>query len=268
MVQKNLVSVIIPTFNAAKHIKSTINSILNQSYSDIEIIVVDDCSNDDTKNELKSYISNEEIKFYELDKNSGGPATPRNLGIKKSKGEWIAFCDSDDIWHPNKLELQIEYMITNNCEFSCTKKLNFIREEKIRFNSIDNYSTSKIGYGLLLLKDFIPTSSVVINKALIKGKEFNQSKIMVSVEDYLFWLSILKTYRQPCIKINKGLLYYRISNDQISKDKWKRIPKFVKMYYIHFSNQLLLVKGPFSLIFTFTHYTISLFQTITQRKTI
>jgi glycosyltransferase involved in cell wall biosynthesis len=100
-----LVSVIIPTYNCAKYIETTINSVLNQNYDNLEIIVVDDGSTDNTKNIISS-ITDDRLIYYFI-KNSGGPAKPRNLGLMNCKGDYIAFLDSDDKWRNDKVMKQI-----------------------------------------------------------------------------------------------------------------------------------------------------------------
>lgn len=260
MKNEELVSVIIPTYNAENYINSTIDSIIGQTYKQIEIIVVDDKSTDQTERQLKDYIKNNKISFYKLEENTGGPATPRNFGISKAKGKWLAFCDSDDIWHPKKTQIQLESMYLNKCEFSCTKKQNFIDELKINFSSLKEASIFKISYNRLLLKDFIPTSSVMIEKKIIGDLKFDESKKMISVEDYLFWLNVMKNSLKPCVRINQKLMFYRISSEQISRNKTKRIPQFVHMFSTHFENQKWIIKMLKALIFTFTHYNISLIE--------
>lgn len=108
-----LVSVIIPTHNRADKIEMSINSVLNQTYQNIEIIIVDDCSSDNTKNVIEKIIlENSYIKFYQL-KENGGPAKARNYGVQHANGEYIAFHDDDDEWHSDKLEIQMCCMLAN-----------------------------------------------------------------------------------------------------------------------------------------------------------
>jgi teichuronic acid biosynthesis glycosyltransferase TuaG len=262
MIKNDLVSIIIPVYNSERHIKKTINSLLHQTYESFEIIVVDDCSTDRTKFQLIDFIDENKIIYKELEKNSGGPAEPRNLGIELAKGKWIAFCDSDDLWHPNKLSIQISWMHKNNCDFSCTMKKDFSDEKNLNFNTFHKHSILRISYNLLLCKDFIPTSSVLIDRKLIANHRFNELRRLVSVEDYLFWLDILKTQKITCNRINQELMFYRISEEQISKNKLKRIPQFITMFSTHFSDKPYVLRKFYALIFTTSHYTISLLQKI------
>lgn len=105
MQNEPLVSVIIPTYNRGRLILDSVNSVLNQTYKNIELIVVDDCSTDDTKEVIES-IKDSHIKYIKLEKNSGA-CIARNRGIEKSTGEFIAFNDSDDLWIPEKICRQL-----------------------------------------------------------------------------------------------------------------------------------------------------------------
>ncbi|MDE6468487.1 MAG: glycosyltransferase [Muribaculaceae bacterium] len=112
------VSIITPTYNCGRFISETINSVIAQTYPHWEMLIVDDCSYDSTKHIVEQFVSKDSrIKYYCLEKNSGA-AVARNLALKKAKGKWIAFLDSDDLWHPAKLEKQIEFMETNDYAFS------------------------------------------------------------------------------------------------------------------------------------------------------
>ena len=114
----NLISVIIPTYNREKQIMRAVQSVLKQTYSEIEIIVVDDASTDNTKMLILS-IEDPRIHYYRLEKKSGA-CVARNTGVKYAKGMYIAFQDSDDEWHREKLEKQIMYLLNNNYDFvSC-----------------------------------------------------------------------------------------------------------------------------------------------------
>ena len=114
----NLVSIITPTYNSEQYVEETINSILNQSYSDWNLLITDDKSTDDTWEILKRYSHlDKRIQIFQLDRNSG-PGIARNNSIKKATGRFIAFCDSDDLWMPNKLETQIHFMEEKKVYFS------------------------------------------------------------------------------------------------------------------------------------------------------
>jgi len=115
--QQKLVSVIIPTYNCARYISDAIDSVINQTYKNIEIIIIDDGSTDDTKIVLEKY--NKKIKYIYQQVNKG-PASPRNEGIKISKGEYVAFLDADDLWEKEKLEKSIVFMDKNNFDWICT----------------------------------------------------------------------------------------------------------------------------------------------------
>ena len=114
-----LVSIIMPSFNTGKYITETIESVLAQSYKNWELIIVDDCSSDNTDEIVSTYLSDDRIHYLKNEKNSGA-AFSRNIALRKAKGKWIAFLDSDDLWLPEKLELQLAYMKKNNYAFSYT----------------------------------------------------------------------------------------------------------------------------------------------------
>lgn len=114
----DLVSVIMPSYNTGKYIGKSIESVINQTYSNWELIIVDDCSDDDTE-EVVSVFKDERIKYFKNAFNSGA-AISRNRALREAKGRWIAFLDSDDIWKPTKLEKQLEFMQCNNYFFSYT----------------------------------------------------------------------------------------------------------------------------------------------------
>ena len=114
---EELISVIIPCYNAEKYISETIESVIKQTYSNWELLVVDDCSTDDSENIIKSYAKKDSrIKYYRTESNTGTPAEPRNIGINKAKGEYVALLDADDLFLPNKLEKQIEFINEGNKE--------------------------------------------------------------------------------------------------------------------------------------------------------
>lgn len=114
-----LVSIIMPSYNTAEYIAESIQSVLSQSYTDWELIVVDDCSTDNTDEVILPYLADVRIKYLKNEKNSGA-AVSRNRALREAKGKWIAFLDSDDLWLPDKLEKQIQFMDIGGHHFSYT----------------------------------------------------------------------------------------------------------------------------------------------------
>ena len=111
----DLVSIIMPSYNTAKYIKASIDSVLAQTYPYWELIIVDDCSTDETDEVVAAY-TDERIRYIKNEKNSGA-AVSRNRALREAKGRWIAFLDSDDVWLPEKLEKQISFMKNNGYFF-------------------------------------------------------------------------------------------------------------------------------------------------------
>ena len=115
----DLISIIMPSFNTGKYITETIESVLAQSYKNWELIIVDDCSSDNTDEIVNTYLSDDRIHYFKNEKNSGA-AFSRNTALREAKGKWIAFLDSDDLWMPEKLEKQLSFMKSNGYFFSYT----------------------------------------------------------------------------------------------------------------------------------------------------
>lgn len=185
------VSVIIPTFNCAKYILNTIDSVLVQTYSDIEIIVIDDGSLDKTKEVLKKYYN----KIRYLYQANSGPAAARNLGIRKSHGTYIAFLDADDVFMPEKIERQVRCLEENTslglvyCD-ACTSY-----EDGTKIGSINAERRAYSGhvFDKLFLDCFILTPTVMIRKECFnKIGYFNEC--LKRSEDYEFYLRIAKEY--------------------------------------------------------------------------
>ena len=116
-----MVSIVMPYYNASRYIKETIRSIINQTYQNWELIIVDDCSTEpDTAIALEDVrLLDSRIVVTSTEQN-GGAGLARNIGIKMAKGRYLAFCDSDDWWYPTKLEEQLKFMQDNNYPFTCT----------------------------------------------------------------------------------------------------------------------------------------------------
>lgn len=220
-----LVSIIIPMYNAEKYIQETLISLKNQSYENYEVIIVDNASTDGSvlvAQGMSSY-----FKYFVIiqsEANSGGPARPRNIGIKHSSGEYIAFLDADDLWEPNKLSYQIDVMIKGDFNFTCVSPsaINEVSENLVRLRDTLSSSKNK-SYGLktLLFRNSITTSSVVISKKLLGVKKFNESKAIVTCEDYLLWLNLFGSNSCSFLHIGKKLVQYRVISTSLGNKDGK-----------------------------------------------
>jgi teichuronic acid biosynthesis glycosyltransferase TuaG len=236
------ISIIIPVFNCQKYLAETLDSISNQSFHDIEIIVVDDCSTDKSKLITLEFSKiDRRIRYLCTKENSGGPATPRNLGIKNAKSEFIAFCDADDLWHPDKLLIQWEILAKTNSSFTYTStkdfsfKLPFART-KILDDLIKLSNTNLI---FQLCKNTIKLSSILCKKELLnKINGFNCDKKLIAVEDYDLCLRIMEKFGSDVIiKINLPLVYYRKMPDSLSSNKLKMVEKVSYVLYLFFKRK-------------------------------
>jgi len=222
-----LISIVIPNYNSSEFIVKTLNSVLNQTYKNFEIIIIDDRSNDNSVEIIKKYITSNPdiaINLICLDRNYGMPAGPRNIGVKNSNGEWVAFLDADDIWHPSKLELQVLAVNQNNSNFCSSKMTDFKNDSDIVFGNISTLSVNNITFFQQLLKNRIPTSSVLVKKELMLKFKFNESKEYKAQEDSDCWMKIHENINHS-IKLNNNLLFYRLTEGQISGNKFKMMMK-------------------------------------------
>ena len=172
MLRKKEVSIILPNFNSSNYILDTIKSIKNQSYKKWKLIIVDDCSDKKTLDVLKK-IKNKKIKIYYFKKNIGAGYC-RNYAIKKSKSEFLAFIDSDDLWEKNKLKAQINFMIKNKYNFTYTY-YHTINENN---NFLNPVLTPKIfSFESFVKNTSIATSTMIIRRDLVKNiKPVNKSQ--------------------------------------------------------------------------------------------
>lgn len=211
------VSVITPVFNAEKYISNTLDSILGQSYKDIEIILVDDCSVDNSREIIKRYSEkNLNIIYKRLDKN-GGAAIARNTALKMAKGRYVAFLDSDDLWCENKLEKQLAFMRDKKAAMCCTAMDTMDAEGHI-FNSTREVKEI-IDYHLLLRNTMIATSTVIIDRN--KTGDF-MMPLRRGGQDYATWLMLMRG-GVVCHGLNLVLSHYRITPNSLSSNKFKSI---------------------------------------------
>ncbi len=212
--KKNLVSVIIPTFNSSQFISTAIKSVLKQSYSNFEILVVDDGSTDNTADILREY-SDQIIYIY---KPNGGPASARNIGIKRSAGEYIAFLDADDFWLPNRLAIQVNYL-KENPNIALVHSNTWILENGNEpYPAFINYKPpSGRVFEELFLNNHINLLTVMLRRSFFDiANGFDEAKDLIGFEDYDLWLRIALEY--PIAYLDKIVSIYRIHNDNISNE--------------------------------------------------
>ena len=191
IMKKPYFSVVIPTFNHAEFLKRALASVINQVYQNFEIIIVDNNSEDHTEEVISNFDDNR-ISLYKID-NQGVIGLSRNLGIKKSKGDWIAFLDSDDFWYRTKLgtianfiEKKPYYDVICNDEL-----LNYSSKRKKKFKIYGPLSNNTYAK-LLVYGNKLSTSATSVRKSFVDNKHirFNERTDFVTVEDYDFWLKL------------------------------------------------------------------------------
>ena len=214
---EKLVSIITPTYNCGEYIARTLDSVQAQSYQNWEMIIVDDCSKDDTKQIVETYMNKDpRIQYHLLEVNSGA-AVARTTAMKLAKGSYMAFLDSDDLWAPDKLERQLKWMYDNGYDFSCTSYEHIDEDDNPLNRTIK--SIPKTDYNRLLLDCPVGNSSVMYNVENL-GK-FEVPNIRKRNDDAL-WLQILK--KEKYIRgMPDVLMQYRIRQNSISRNKLKVI---------------------------------------------
>lgn len=211
-----LVSVIMPTYNCEKYIAQSIDSVIAQTITDWEIQIVDDGSTDNTVEIIKPYLKNySRIHYYKLLHNVG-PAVARTEAIKRATGKYIAFLDSDDIWTPRKLEIQIEFMEKTGFPFSCTA-YELLYENGAKQN-LALFPPDVIDYKKCIrLSNPMGNLTVMYNQELLGKFEVPNIK---KRNDFALWLQILHKTKY-CAGLSEVLGLYRVRENSVSSNKLK-----------------------------------------------
>ena len=184
----DLVSIITPVYNCEKLLSKTIECVINQTYKNWELLLVDDCSKDNSAKIAKEYVKKDKrVKYIKLEKNSGA-AIARNTALKNSKGRFIAYLDSDDLWKPEKLEKQVKFMKDNNYAFTCTD-YEKIAENGKSLNKIIKIP-KKVNYNLFLRNTIIQTVGVMVDTS-ITGKDVLVMPNIRRRQDAATWCQLL-----------------------------------------------------------------------------
>lgn len=221
-----LISVVIPYHKKRFYIEKTINSILNQNYKKFEIILIYD---DEDLNEL-NFLLELKKKFKKIkliiNKKNIGVGLSRNKGILLSRGTYIAFCDADDIWKKNKLNLQIKFMLKNNLKFSHTNYYVINKKDK----KIGKFKAkSKIEYQDLIKSCDIGLSTVIVKKSLLRKNLFCN---LQTKEDFHLWLQIIKKEKK-IFSVNKYLSYWRYLENSLSSSLNQKLLDAFRLYYTY-----------------------------------
>ena len=219
----DLISIIIPYYKKKEFISETINSIKNQSYKNYEILIIYDDENLTDLKYLKELANEKKNIRILVNKKNSGAGLSRNNGIINAKGEFIAFLDSDDYWHKDKLLKQLNYMIHKKINFSHTSY--YIVNKNKKIISVRN------GRNFLEYKDLLSSCDIGLSTVMVKKKILmdNFFPNLTTKEDFVLWLKILKT-GEKLIGINEPLTYWRKSNDSLSSNNFQKIMDGYKVY--------------------------------------
>lgn len=222
-----LVSVIMPTYNCAKYILQSLDSVIAQTVTDWEIQIVDDCSTDDTAEILKPYLETYPNIHYHVLSENGGPAVARTEAIKRATGKYIAFLDSDDLWMPNKLQKQIAFMEKTGAKFSATA-YGWMNEKG------DNLHTVLIPPKKTDYKKMIRLSNPIGNLSVMYDQEALGKFEVPPIKkrnDFALWLQILKK-TEYCYGMDEVLAMYRVGRiGSVSGNKIKQAKYHWQLYH-------------------------------------
>ncbi len=219
----DLISIIIPYYKKREHISETLNSIINQSYKNFEIIVIFDDEDQTDLKYIKELVKDKKNIKILLNSKNCGAGYSRNYGIENSKGDFIAFIDGDDYWHEDKLFKQINFMVKNKIDFSHTSYYIVDNNKKvISLRKSRNFNNFKE----LLSSCDVGLSTVMIRKNLLKDSSFPN---ITTKEDFILWLNILKKGAK-LVSLNEPLTFWRKSNNSLSSNNYQKILDGYKVY--------------------------------------
>lgn len=237
------VSIIMPSYNSSLYISKTIDSVIFQNFKNWELIIIDDCSTDNSVEIIKEYVNTDiRIKLLKLEKNAGA-AVARNRGIEEASGRFIAFLDSDDLWHPEKLNKQVNFMLENDYAFTYTAyhKVNEYGEYLSKVNI-----PLKTKYNELLKTCVIGCLTAMYDSHKL-GKVY--FPLIRKRQDFALWLKILKL-TPYAYGLNEDLANYTVRSDSISANKLKAAQ--YNWYLYRNIEKLNILKS----MYYFSHYMI------------
>ncbi len=251
LIKTNLVSVIIPTYNSMRFISTALESVANQTYKNIEIVVVDDCSSDATISVIREFMKRNSmsVTVYKFEKNMG-VAYARNKAMELAHGQYIAFLDSDDYWDKCKIEKQLKLMNETGAEF-CFSAIDMVNEQGEEVKS-KRVIPTKVDYKFLLRNTVIPTSTVVIDRNKVGSFKM---PLLRSGQDYATWLYLLRNGR-IAVGVNEVLCHYRRTSDSLSSKKYRSIKQVwnIQTRQEHIKRHYVIVNTIFFMCNAFKKY--------------
>lgn len=225
MIEYGLVSVIMPSYNTGKYIMASIESVLSQSYTNWELLIVDDCSTDDTDAVVQPLLTDARIRYFKNDVNSGA-AISRNRALREAEGKWIAFLDSDDIWLSEKLERQLSVMVKNGYHFSYTEYEEI--DENGKTLGVKVSGPRKITRRGMYRYCWPGCLTVMYDAELVGLIQIADIK---KNNDYAMWLKVC--WKADCWLLNENLAEYRKRKGSVSRQNvWTMIKWHYKLWII------------------------------------
>lgn len=227
-----LVSVIMPSYNTGDFIKETIKSVMVQTYPTWELIIVDDCSTDNTDEVVSEFMEDSRIRYIKNEYNSGA-AVSRNRALREAKGKWIAFLDSDDLWEPDKLQKQILFMKNNGYHFTYTNYIEIDEQSKANGKSVT--SPKRITKHGMYNYCWMGCLTVMYDAdavGLIQIADIKKNN------DYAMWLKICK--KANCYLLDETLASYRKRSGSISNHGYMKLLKWHYRLYREAENKSMI----------------------------
>ena len=213
-----------PTFDSGKHLAGSIESVLAQTHSNLELLITDDCSTDGTREILEQFAQRDPRVKVELLTENSGPGVARNKSIERAQGRYIAFCDSDDRWFPEKLEKQIRHMEEHSSALCSSSYLICNEDDKV---TGVNISPDYLTLDMMKRDNKIGCLTAVYDVQRLGHKFFMPS--IRKRQDWALFLSIMKECRE-CFCLTEPLAYYRQRENSVSSNKFSLIKYNVKVY--------------------------------------
>lgn len=221
-----LISIIMPTYNCARFIAQSVESVLAQSYTHWELLIVDDCSKDDTKAVLAPYLAKYSNIHYTCLPKNGGPAVARSEALKQAKGDYVAFLDSDDLWHPEKLTKQLAFMKGKKAAFSATAYSQMDEAGKSLNSAL--IPPERTDYDKMLrLSCPIGNSTVMYDRNVLGDQTV---PAIQKRNDFALWLQLLHAV-PACYGMEDVLTIYRVRTQSVSSNKLKLLPYHWHLYH-------------------------------------